>query len=125
MSNNKKLRQISASQNLNIYTIQNSSLSQLFNALRQISNQGNNYDNNNNNINGKQDIVKKVGLKVLTPFEEVRLIIEEISLTKKCKVDLLPQPGSVRRLQHEIINHYSLKSLSLGKEPYRWVRIYP
>jgi len=120
IKNNKKLRQISTSQNLNIYAIQNSSLSQLFNALKQISNQG-----DNNQINEKQDVVKQVGLKLLTPFEEVRLIIEEISLTKKCKVDLLPQSGSVRRLQHEIINHYNLKSLSLGREPYRRVRIYP
>ena len=69
--------------------------------------------------------MRRLGNKLLTPLEEVRLVIEEIVLTQKQVVDLLPRTGSVRRVQHEIVSHYHLNSLSVGEEPNRHVRIYP
>jgi hypothetical protein len=39
-------------------------------------------------------------------------------------VELSPQNSYVRRLQHELAGQYSLASESMGREPYRRVRIY-
>jgi hypothetical protein len=38
-------------------------------------------------------------------------------------VDLSPQLARVRRIQHQIIEAYNLRSESIGAEPYRYVRI--
>ncbi len=39
-------------------------------------------------------------------------------------VELLPQNAYLRRLQHQLVQKYSLVSESVGQEPYRRVRIY-
>ncbi len=39
-------------------------------------------------------------------------------------VDLMPQNSYLRRLQHQLVNSYSLRSSSLGQEPFRRVRVY-
>ena len=73
--------------------------------------------------------VKKVDTiinkKLLTPLEEARLIIEEVVIPKKQTIDLLPRPKTIRKLQHELLRHYNLKGLSVGKEPNLRLRIYP
>jgi hypothetical protein len=38
-------------------------------------------------------------------------------------VELLPQTAYLRRLQHQLVQEYSLMSESVGTEPYRRVRI--
>lgn len=40
-------------------------------------------------------------------------------------VELLPRSAYVRKLQHEVVEHYRLKSTSVGAEPERRLRIYP
>ncbi|HET8945183.1 MAG TPA: R3H domain-containing nucleic acid-binding protein [Dehalococcoidia bacterium] len=40
-------------------------------------------------------------------------------------MDLSPQNAYVRRLQHMLAQRYNLTSRSMGKEPYRHVRILP
>jgi predicted RNA-binding protein Jag len=40
-------------------------------------------------------------------------------------VELLPRSAKVRKMQHELIEHYHLKSDSFGDEPTRRLRIYP
>ena len=62
---------------------------------------------------------------LLSGLEEVRLVIEEIVLSQKRVVDLLPRTSAVRRVQHEIVSHYHLNSISIGEEPNRYIRIYP
>ena len=120
VKNNKKLRQISNSRNISIYTIQNGSLVQLTKILKQIVGQ----------IVPpiklkKEERIKKFGWKLLTHLEEVRLVIEEVSIPQRRVVDLIPQLLSIRKLQYEIINHYNLKGVSIGEEPNRYIRIYP
>ena len=61
----------------------------------------------------------------LTPLEETRLAIEEIIIPRKCALDLVPRSSTVRKLQQELIKHYQLRSVSIGEEPNRRVRIYP
>ena len=119
IKNNKKLRQLLNSRNIPIYTIQNNSLCLLVTALKYLINKSTPFPLI------KEYRMKRLGNKLLTPLEEVRLVIEEIVLSQKRVVDLLPRTGSVRRVQHEIVSHYHLNSLSVGEEPNRHVRIYP
>ena len=46
-------------------------------------------------------------------------------MTGQDAVDLTPQNAYIRRLQHMLAQRYNLLSRSLGKEPYRRVRITP
>lgn len=120
IKNNKKLRQISNSRNLNIYTIQNNNLLQISRALKQLLNY--NFSSDSTQPNER---IRRVSEKLLSPLEEARLAIEEIIILKKYKVDLFPRSSAIRKLQHEIVRHYHLTSISVGKDLDRRVRIYP
>jgi hypothetical protein len=61
----------------------------------------------------------------LEALEEARLAVEQIVLPKGQPVELLPRPAHVRKMQHELVEHYRLKSASFGEEPNRRLRIYP
>jgi predicted RNA-binding protein Jag len=58
-------------------------------------------------------------------LEEVRLAIEQIVIPKMKPVELLPRLAFIRKLQHELVEHYQLKARSFGEEPKRRLRIYP
>jgi predicted RNA-binding protein Jag len=58
-------------------------------------------------------------------LEETRLAVEQIVLPKGQPVELLPRSPKVRKMQHELVEHYRLKSDSFGDEPNRRLRIYP
>ena len=120
MKNNKKLRQISNSRSIYVYTIQNNGLIQISKALKQIVKQSLNLESNE-----KRMRIKNVGSFLLTPLEEVRLAIEEIVISDKCIVDLLPRTDSIRRLQNDVIDHYHLDSSIIGEGSNKRIRIYP
>ena len=106
-----------------IYTIQNTNLLKITKALRQL------LDGVNISIsNGKKENIKNISKiiekSLLTPLEEARIVIEELIIPQKLTLDLLPQNSQIRRLQHEIINHYRLKGISIGDGKNRRVRIY-
>jgi predicted RNA-binding protein Jag len=61
----------------------------------------------------------------LEALEEARLAVEQIVIPKGQPVELLPRSGKVRKMQHELVEHYRLKSDSFGEEPNRRLRIYP
>jgi stage III sporulation protein AA len=123
IKNNRRLKHISHSRKITIHTIQSNNLLQLASALYQL--------------------VKKVGLstsikkqtirktsyiidnELLSPLEETRLAIEEIVIPNNKIIDLLPQTGSIRKLQHELVKHYQLQSRSVGSDINRRIRIYP
>jgi hypothetical protein len=67
---------------------------------------------------------EKGGDPVVAALEEaeeaIGLVINEDSAR-----DLNPQNAYVRRLQHMLAQRYNLGSRSMGKEPYRHVRILP
>ena len=69
--------------------------------------------------------IKNVGSFLLTPLEEVRLAIEEIVISDKCIVDLLPRTDSIRRLQNDVIDHYHLDRSIIGEGSNKRIRIYP
>ncbi len=58
-------------------------------------------------------------------LEEARLAVEQIVIPKGQPVELLPRSAKVRKMQHELVEHYRLKSNSFGDEPNRRLRIYP
>jgi predicted RNA-binding protein Jag len=58
-------------------------------------------------------------------LEEARLAVEQIVIPKGQPVELLPRSAQVRKMQHELVEHYRLKSHSFGEEPNRRLRIYP
>jgi stage III sporulation protein SpoIIIAA len=58
-------------------------------------------------------------------LEEARLAVEQVVIPKGQPVELLPRSAHVRKVQHEFIEHYRLKSNSFGTEPNRRLRIYP
>jgi hypothetical protein len=58
-------------------------------------------------------------------LEEARLAVEQIVVPKGQPVELLPRTPLVRKMQHELVEHYRLKSRSFGDEPNRRLRIYP
>jgi stage III sporulation protein SpoIIIAA len=61
----------------------------------------------------------------LDALEEARLAVEQIVIPKGQPVELLPRSAKVRKMQHELIERYCLRSDSLGMEPNRRLRIYP
>ncbi|MBD2256520.1 R3H domain-containing nucleic acid-binding protein [Pseudanabaena sp. FACHB-2040] len=61
----------------------------------------------------------------LEALEEARIAVEQVVIPKGQPVELLPRSAKVRRLQHELIEHYQLKATSFGEEPNRRLRIYP
>ena len=70
-------------------------------------------------------LTNKISKNLLTPLEEARIVIEEFVVLKKVIVDLVPRTTSIRKLQHELVLHYQLKSLSVGTGQNRRLRIYP
>nr|WP_026072413.1 R3H domain-containing nucleic acid-binding protein [Nodosilinea nodulosa] len=61
----------------------------------------------------------------LEALEEARLAVEQIVIPQGQPVELLPRSAHIRKMQHELAEHYRLKSLSCGEEPNRRLRIYP
>jgi len=123
VKNNRKLKQISHSKKITIHTIQSNSLLQIAKALRLIA-------KNNSMILPKEkksgsnmnDIISR---EFLTPLEETRLAIEEIVITNNIAVDLFPRSIEIRKQQHELIYHYHLTGVTVGKNGNERVRIFP
>ncbi|WP_071518108.1 R3H domain-containing nucleic acid-binding protein [Geitlerinema sp. PCC 9228] len=58
-------------------------------------------------------------------LEEARLAVEQIVIPQGQPVELLPRCSKIRKMQHELVEHYRLKSISFGDEPNRRLRIFP
>jgi stage III sporulation protein SpoIIIAA len=67
---------------------------------------------------------ERTGDPVLAALKEAEDAIGEV-INAESPIDLSPQNAYVRRLQHMLAQRYNLSSRSLGKEPYRHVRILP
>ena len=71
------------------------------------------------------DRIKRASGQLFSPLEETQFLIDEIIQSKKRAINLLPRSREVRKLQHQLISHYQLKSISVGVEPHRYVRLFP
>lgn len=121
IKHHSKLRQIAKTRQIPIHTIKASSIPQIARALRRI-------------LNMDEPETSEVGLGLLSAngtedeieaLEEARIAVERIVIPKGQPVELLPRSAGVRKMQHELVEHYHLKSGSFGEEPNRRLRIYP
>jgi len=122
VKSNRKLKQISHSRKITIHTIQSNSLVKIAKALRLLAKKS-----PTSLVETKKEDVKLTKLmskEFLTPLEEARLAIEEVIIPNNLTIDLFPRSSELRKQQHELISHYHLTSLSVGKGKNRRVRIF-
>lgn len=122
VKNHSKLRRIAKARQVPIYTVKSSTVAQIARALRRLLNIDDPgtpevADMRLFSPNGNEDEIEAL--------EEARLAVEQIVLPKGQPVELLPRSPKVRKMQHELVEHYRLQSSSFGDEPNRRLRIYP
>lgn len=122
IKNHSKLRQIAKVRQLPIHGIKSNTIPQITRGLQKIM--------------GMDDpsIPEATDLRLFTrggnddeieALEEARLAVEQIVIPTGQPVELLPRSSKVRKMQHELVEHYRLHSDSFGEEPNRRLRIYP
>lgn len=122
IKNHAKLRQISKVRQVPIYSVKSGTIPQITRTLRRMLHMDDpgipeDADFRLFAQDGSEDEVEAL--------EEARLAVEQIVIPKNQPVELLPRSSSVRKMQHELIEHYHLKSASFGEEPNRRLRIFP
>ena len=123
VKNNRKLKQISHSKKITIHTIQSNNLLQIAKALRLLAKRKELIPiKPTTNTKKFADLISQ---EFLTPLEETRLAIEEVVIAKNIPIDLIPRTSRIRKQQHELVTHYQLKGVSVGKEQNRRIRILP
>jgi stage III sporulation protein SpoIIIAA len=117
-----KLRHVAKARQIPIHTLKSSSIPQIAIALRRLLSMDDLHEPDSVDLStftrGDTD-------DELEALEEARLAVEQIVIPKGQPVELLPRSPLVRKIQHELIEHYRLKSQSFGDEPNRRLRIYP
>jgi len=122
VKNHAKIRQIAKNRDLPIYTVKSNSSSQIARALRRLT------DADDAQVPESTDLrlfSQSGSDDEIEALEEARLAVEQIVLPKGQPVELLPRSAKIRRMQHELAEHYRLSSDSYGDDPHRRLRIYP
>ena len=123
IKNHSKLKQVAQARQVPVFTVKSNSIPQITRSLRRVldlDDDGETAEAINLDLfaqNGADD--------ELEALEEARLAVEQIVIPKSQPVELLPRSPKIRKMQHELAEHYRLKSLSFGDEPNRRLRIYP
>ncbi|HEY9813771.1 MAG TPA: R3H domain-containing nucleic acid-binding protein, partial [Candidatus Sericytochromatia bacterium] len=122
VKNHSKLRHISKARHIPIHSIKASTIPQITRSLRRMLNMDESILEETTDLrlfshNGSEDEIEAL--------EEARLAVEQIVIPKGQPVELLPRSPKVRKIQHELVEHYHLKSTSFGDEPNRRLRIFP
>ncbi len=122
IKNHSKLRHIAKARQIPIHTLKSSSIPQIAIALRRLLSMDDLHEPDSLDLS---TFTRDETDDELEALEEARLAIEQIVIPKGQPVELLPRSPIVRKIQHELIEHYRLKSQSFGDEPHRRLRIYP
>ncbi|MDP8965145.1 MAG: AAA family ATPase [Cyanobacteriota bacterium] len=122
VKNHGKLRSIAKARQVPIHAVKASTIPQITRALRHLLDMDDPGTPDAADLrlfteNGSEDEIEAL--------EEARLAVEQIVIPKGQPVELLPRSPKVRKMQHELVEHYRLKSDSFGDEPNRRLRIYP
>ncbi|MGB3654393.1 MAG: R3H domain-containing nucleic acid-binding protein [Rivularia sp. (in: cyanobacteria)] len=122
VKNHAKLRQMAKARQVPIHMIKSSTIPQITRGLRRLLNIDEPEAGDERELqlflhNGSDDEIDAL--------EEARLAVEQIVIPKGQPVELLPRSSQVRKMQHELVEHYRLKSNSFGEEPNRRLRIFP
>jgi stage III sporulation protein SpoIIIAA len=122
VKNHAKLRQMAKARHVPIHVIKSSTIPQITRGLRRLLNI------DDPEITDDQELqlfLHSGSDDEIDALEEARLAVEQIVIPKGQPVELLPRSPQVRKMQHELVEHYRLKSHSFGEEPNRRLRIYP
>jgi stage III sporulation protein SpoIIIAA len=122
VKNHTKLRHLAKARQIPIHTLKSSSLPQIAQTLRRILHL------DEDGLETPTDLTlfsHHEGDDELEALEEARLAVEQIVIPKGQPVELLPRTATIRKMQHELVERYRLKSNSFGDEPNRRLRIYP
>jgi stage III sporulation protein SpoIIIAA len=122
VKNHSKLRQIARARQIPIHAIKSNTIPQISRALRRILGMDDPNLPETTDLrlfagNGSDDEIEAL--------EEARLAVEQIVIPTGQPVELLPRSPRIRKMQHELVEHYRLQSDSFGEEPNRRLRIYP
>ncbi len=122
IKNHSKLRHLAQTRQIPIHAVKSNSIPQMVRSLQRIlhlevADEDEPIDINLFLRNGDDN--------ELEALEEARLAVEQIVIPKGQPVELLPRSAQVRKMQHELVEHYRLRSSSFGEEPNRRLRIYP
>jgi len=121
IKNHSKLRQLAKIRQIPIYTVKSNSVPQIIRAMRRMLRLD---DSPAEPININL-FSRSGGEDEIEALEETRLAVEQVVLPNGQPVELLPRSANIRKMQHELVEHYRLKSSSFGEEPNRRLRIYP
>ena len=122
IKNQSKLRQAAKARQVPIHAVKSNTVPQISRALRRILNM------DDLSVPEAADLrlfTKRGDEDEIEALEEARLAVEQIVIPKGQPVELLPRSPRVRKMQHELVEHYRLNSDSFGEEPNRRLRIYP
>ncbi len=122
IKNHSKLRHIAKARQIPIHTLKSSSIPQIAIALRRLLSMEDLHDPDSLDLSS---FTRTEDNDEIEALEEARLAVEQIVIPKGQPVELLPRSALIRKIQHELIEHYHLKSQSFGDEPNRRLRIYP
>ncbi|MGB3615090.1 MAG: R3H domain-containing nucleic acid-binding protein [Elainellaceae cyanobacterium] len=121
IKNHSKLRHLAKVRQIPIYTVKSNSVPQIIRAMRRMLRLD---DSPAEPININL-FSRSGGEDEIEALEETRLAVEHVVLPNGQPVELLPRSADIRKMQHELVEHYRLKSSSFGEEPNRRLRIYP
>ncbi|NJO42128.1 MAG: AAA family ATPase [Cyanobacteria bacterium CRU_2_1] len=122
LKNHSKLRLLAKNRQLPIHAVKSNSLPQLIRALQRLLHID---DSGGEDVMDLSLFYRDADEDEIEALEEARLAVEQIVIPKGQPVELLPRSAKVRKMQHELVEHYRLKSTSFGEEPNRRLRIYP
>jgi hypothetical protein len=117
-----KVRQVAEARQIAIHAIKTSTLPQITRALRRILHID---ESPTDTISDLNMFAYGDSEDEIEALEETRLAVEQIVIPKGQPVELLPRSSVIRRMQHELVEHYQLRSESYGAEPNRRLRIFP
>lgn len=122
VKNHSKLRHLARTRQVPIYTVKSNTVPQIIRGLQRLLR----LDDDSSQEPLNLSLFSRGGEgDELEALEEARLAVEQIVIPKGQPVELLPRSAKVRKMQHELVEHYRLKSSSFGDEPNRRLRIYP
>ncbi|MEG4572817.1 R3H domain-containing nucleic acid-binding protein [Microcoleus sp. N3A4] len=120
--NQSKLRHLAKTRQVPLHTIKAGTIPHVARALRRLLDMD---DPGTPEVADLALFARSGSSDELEALEETRLAVEQIVIPKGQPVELLPRSPNVRKMQHELVEHYHLKSHSFGEEPNRRLRIYP
>ncbi|VEP16140.1 Single-stranded nucleic acid binding R3H domain-containing protein [Hyella patelloides LEGE 07179] len=122
IKHHSRLRQLAKNHHLPIHAVKSNTIPQITRVLRQLLNLD---DPNVPEATDMRLFTKAGNDDEIEALEEARLAVEQIVIPQGQPVELLPRSAKVRKMQHELVEHYRLQSDSFGEEPNRRLRIYP